>query len=1008
MVEPGKNQSKKKEIAFAHLNNPKEIEQDAQLNFFDKIFIKLSKIKASTDDKEYLGAYKQGWSKVVSHKLRIILSIFVLLLVIVGGVFVPDIPLLLQRNSVMQAVENEDYDVAIDTLQEYLEEKPNDFKTSMLGIRVAMIVGDIDYAKKLIKQNYSSKNLKKDPSLGFFHALTSFDDPIKIINQLNEVLKNIPDHIASRVLRGYLSRQNSDLRRQSREDFNKAYDALYSSEEGVSSLDLQIMHNWFVENKNIDINLGTVSETFYLNEKFVLEHLLGFNPAQSIFELDFRLSFSDTVSDNLIHLTNTAIINFYFAIVLIEQKQFDEAETHISEIRSLISQDRYIFGVTQLEGLLAVARGRWLEAVKIFKKIDDAQITPDLQIKANLAAAMINSSEFDLADILTIYQNMLDIESNNFTAIINSTYLNLLNKDVRKAINVIELTDAIEESKIKLLWGIIRFLEKDYIRAHQNFSSVQEDDYKEIKFFIGATLVQQGRYEEALGYYWDISLEERDASFRKVVVLSRVRLLHRLNDWESSYHFLKNKESADFTNPLDYHYLRGLAAINVGNLTDAKEQLNVLKKNIAVAPFYFHALKGRYGSKEGSKSKALRSYFSAIKVAPSAWVAQEYVIEVLSFLDKYKEEHIKSGGVDRYNQHFNNIFLAVEGYVTGLFYDPQIAVFVANTLVETDPRRALSLIETATGINQSYIVRRSAAETYWQLDNFSQAIAVFEQAREWNPTDTNLLENLKIAYQSVNNDKKVQDIEQTINLIKAYKDGAIFEGIDYNEEKLAMHIPKLAGGNTDLLVKSITEITKNKNQYQIKEVHQLYKSLVKKASTTKKAEVLYSYALFNVLTGNKSKAFGIFDQALAIGLSSEQLQIEVMRTYIQHLVKERRFIKAIELLEQIRDIDDDISFYYIMKATVYRDRGETVKAVELLKDYLKQNPYSKVANRNLVESYIKISDYSSAEYYARRNARIFNKNSDSHDLLAEVYEAAGYKLRSRMHKNISLDAFNKQ
>ena len=175
---------------------------------------------------------------------KIIIAVAVLIVMLVAGVVIPNIPVQIKRGAAFKAFSAGDYKAAYYDFQEYINKRPEDREAVFYSARAARLIGEYQYAAAKIREISQYAEYSSSPDFLYEWSLVLVAESLpKALTKLDELITQSPNHVAGRLLRGILLGDNVDMRR-SRDDFIKADEIMRSqadddNEVGSSLLQLR-------------------------------------------------------------------------------------------------------------------------------------------------------------------------------------------------------------------------------------------------------------------------------------------------------------------------------------------------------------------------------------------------------------------------------------------------------------------------------------------------------------------------------------------------------------------------------------------------------------------------------------------------------------------------------------------------------------------------------------------------------------------------------------------------
>ena len=301
-------------------------------SFLDRVTEKIDKIKkksfegisSAVHSSEALAADAAPFKK---NKKLIIVSVVVLLIVALGAVIIPNLPAQMQRSSGFAAYQQGNYTQAIADLQVYLDARPNDHAARYFLAVSALYTDDTEYAREVILDLYARQLLPEEP-VGYFYALFNLNRPQVALPALDDVVSRFPDNVAARLLRGIMLGHQDNAVRQARDDFLQLIDQIYAGKEDVEQI--RFLYGYLLQQAYPPLPqdfASDVREQEGVSAPHVFRYF-GFAPGLTGFV--HRLEYSDSSDFIDETLSSEGIANLYFAYMLINQNELQEAESILS------------------------------------------------------------------------------------------------------------------------------------------------------------------------------------------------------------------------------------------------------------------------------------------------------------------------------------------------------------------------------------------------------------------------------------------------------------------------------------------------------------------------------------------------------------------------------------------------------------------------------------------------------------------------------------------------------
>ena len=361
-------------------------------------------------------------------------SIPVVMIIILAVYLVPIVPLQVKRSAGFAAFQAGDYPEALSELQEYLIERPTDLDALYLAARAAMFSGDPIYAEQSIKTVQAAGGLP-DSVAGYYYALFNFDKPEEALRAVEHALNEVPQHLASRLLRGILLGQQQGKDREAREDFLQASEIVRNSDE-LEAEDVRVMHDYFQKRGYLSLSLELPPINADIHSR--VSRQLGFLPGLDGFVYRLQYSRAGALGEETLNAEST--INYYFVDMLLRHNEVQEAGSVLESLQRG-ADDSLI--VAQLSGFYAVASGDVADAQARFERmleeLPDDPITINNLATVELLSIGEGEGAMDhLRGVAATYRRLLELDFASVTEFVNGAYIALLSNDIPTAQNLLD------------------------------------------------------------------------------------------------------------------------------------------------------------------------------------------------------------------------------------------------------------------------------------------------------------------------------------------------------------------------------------------------------------------------------------------------------------------------------------------------------------------------------------------------------------------------------------------
>ena len=899
---------------------------------------------------------KAGLPAFLRGRKAVALGAVGLILLLIGGVIAPNIPQQMRRSAAFQAMSDGDYETAALELETYTKDRPNDAEAGLQYAMAALHIGDIAAARAAFGK-FSGADLaaREDFTLG--HILARLDSPDAVLPLLDSVVSRNSQSAAAYLIRGVLRANEGDLRR-ARDDFLQADVIIrgYAEED----LFLPLAHK---------ILLQTAARSSFSasspppKSSVPVEGRLGFPLGASGFANQYALpGDSEFLRDSP---PQSAIPALFYASMLIQSGQYQEAETELRQASSLAPD---LLMVANLEAFLLLHQGKFTEAAQKLSGIVD-RAPNSTRTLLNLANAQWseNPDPSRWESAAAAYDGILSAAPEPLDAAValnNRGHLRAFGGNLKGAredfVAAIEMIADAEGENADELLRHARFNRAVIDLAEGNSAEVLDELEKLAEErFPGASRALVAAAEIAI-------LPERAARYRAALTSNgdhepllasalyyerRGLLLRAL--WTLDQ--LPTSEGAgDLAN-----FRRGRILAKLQNIDAAKGQLEDIQD-----PRVAGALRAIVAAAQGDDESAIALYREALfadSEPPAFGNWAEYVESLGEWLapEWPSASDLESLPLDFY---------------------PRLAALSARALTRSDPDEARRLAELAVRVwPNDFLVLLHAGIALGRLGDAASGLSLLERALDGYPANEDLLKAMQEFRAEVGDrEGALRAAETLFNIANppGASDGA-FQMVG---------IPKELGGK---LQKSLAD-----RDYD--SALDVYKQALRTARNENvRNSLLYHRAALLRANQRASEALPLLDQLLTESEALDDRQrAAALAARGQSRQQEGDDEEAGEDFRQAAKLDPSQSDYLRRAALISSDPAAGLEEV------IRRFPSDPRAYWDLAEMYRKEGKFARVIRVMRRMARVNPGNSDIYKTLGETQATAGHSRDAAVNKQI--------
>lgn len=974
----GEGARTKRQRRSEHLDHFYKINQEGQQirtkqSLFDKLAGNMAARKKSKADAPPSAAGAIGQRLGQNKKLMIVGGV-VLLLAILAFIIIPIIPIQMQRSGGYAAFQEENYSDAYRQLADYLLERPEDHSAAYLAAQSALFSGNEAAAKRLFNDLYNDGRLTSEPGVGYYYALLNIDKPRQAIEALNSLLQREPGHAGGRLLRGFLLWDQPAALRQARDDFLQL-DEILRGDEDFS--EIEYLYQYLQKNSRheLPVELPHYSQPVESG----LQTYIG--PIHGLDGLIYQLGFSRHEEIAKERLSAADIANIYFTYVLIRQNEMEEAQ---SVLTGLMRNSSDKLAVQQLAAFFSAVQGDYGEARDWFGKMA-AQMAMDAQTLNNHALMDILATQgaIDISKIAERYEQIANSPNVGLIGLNNSAFFALLNGNYTAAgqrLGQIEQTDESGDSdekdennetpvQVQFNRALVNLVNGEVQAAKSQLAQIDVAALPAVADYVVSVYEKDNDLGGAIELMAAIS-EQID---NPEMELRRIRLINKSGEARVAYEDLLLFVDA---NPQQYGavYLLGKLALRLGETEVAdRQQANIVRAVQFNQEYYAAAFEGAALAAQGDNAAAAAAYYRAAENAPENAPRRDYLIE-------WATRTVETAPA--------RVVEVLRDYVEADNH-PAVLALLAYAVVNEDGAAAAAYADTAIAGGQGdYIVNLYAGGALVKIGNYQAALPLLEAAVSWQPAEVQAWRYLQQAALESGYTARSEQASRVISYLVATARG---EGPE-TQAAYRINIPK-----NKSIADKMREVLSGNGNYE--DALAVFAAELEKTADDPqmRADLLYSQATFESFHKQYSNAIPLFEEALALGLKTQEKQVKAMLFYAEVLSLTEQYSQAAQILQQIIELDGERLLYRRLYALALAGQAQREAAAELLRGLLLDYPLDRDTYYELAGVYADMEEYQVAIDTAKILLRIYPNHAPSYRLLTELYSALGKPQKGRIY-----------
>ena len=964
MNQQNQNQNKKPHDSFSHFQK-KEVAPPIKESFFEKLGDQLRQRGDKKKAKQKAELALLAMSFLAARKKWILIGGGALLFLILVAVVAPNIPLQLQRSAGFSALENGDYQGAYEELNAYLIARPNDHQAAYYAAQAAIRIGDSNYAASLLNNLYTG-NVLAEPDIPYYYALVNIASPDNALQALDALLSKNPDHVGARFLRGWLLRDVDGAVRRAREDFLHVDELMRNSEESFP--DILFLHGYLVKSGafsvNFSVNLSPQPRPSVLSKSF------GFDTGLGGYLIRYRLS---TGNDFMgADLPPPAIAALYFSYMLMSHGETEEAE---AELNGAENQNPDSFAVRQAFAFLRIRENDYAAAAEAFTAlVRDAPDDADTLNNAAITRVLNEWSEDSVATAIRLHNDVLLVDPLDIVALNNGAYLHITQGDYMAADRLLSEVSADATPQTNLNLGLIKLWRNDPDGAVDLFSTISEQDISNIGRYVTNVYVRQRDFDKAIKAY---RLYEEKNPDEIDLVMGRVKILIESGDLQLAYQVLIEL-AEQHPNHAETHYRLAGVALNLGDNAVFEHGKATLLEVAGESSHYYQSLRAQEFSHNGDLAAAAVAAAMAMADASDTQSLHDYAVQWAQFL-------VESDGATV----AETLRPMLDDY-----YDEEIVALLGYALAESDPARAIELIDLLQSNNNlSFVSQRYAGGALAKIGDYRDALLLLERARQWMPTHVPLLE----ALQDVRvNSGDAEAATQLGEIIDYLRDVATGKDV-YAEVTYEIYVPQKGSAIGIKIRGAVTD--PNAVQLSDAVLAEYDAALKKETNALERARLFYSRATFLAYLKRFADSAKNFQQALVAGLLPKEEQTKALLFYTEVLSQQERYAEIAQIAEQLLTLDESL-LYRRIYASSFSDSGNLERAVSEYVTLLGRYPAALDAYYDLAQLQNATERTEEAEETLKRLLRIAPNYALAYKLLADIYNQQGEREKVQEYNDV--------
>ncbi|MCH9758700.1 MAG: hypothetical protein K0U19_06275 [Proteobacteria bacterium] len=939
----------------------------------EKIFQRNEK---SESNESNAGGHKLSYEQIISfvrqNKKLAIWTGGGIFLIVLAVLIIPLIPLQIERSAGFAAFQQKNYSEAFRQLDSYTNRRSNDHAAVYTAARAALFSGNISYARKAIDTLYQNGFLSETSGIGYHYALLNLKQPRMAIDALNATIQSDPSHAGARLLRGILlAQEQPDNMRQARDDFLQLVDVLQSNRE---FLEIEFLHRYIQQGSYLQLqpSLPVYQQNHSSNQ------WLSVNGTLDGFVSGLQLSNSKVfVEENLPPLM---IANLYFAYMLLENNEIAEAKAIMTGLQRNANDS---LAVQQLQAFLHVYEGEYSAAQNVFANIFQRQPEDAKTLNNNVVMdIVVNEKTLDINGIVALYANLPQTENADTREWSNSAYFALLAGDNALAKTIIDhlLRDEYNLSEqFKFNQALLSWANGNIADAAKQLLSISPTAIPNVQYYIVTLYEKSGDMKKAIDLIGNIY---RANTKNTRAFIEWVHLLYENGDLRWVFYELQ-KHILNFPSNDEVRYWLGYIALLLEEneiYQDQNEYFSQLQESDNTQQHYYDALMGAdLFIKERIEAGAV-AYQRAIKSTKD--LDQKYVY-LMQWAQLYVE-HNPTKVADLLRQY-------QEQYSGG-----EIFALLAYALADDDAMAAAEYAQRAINDGNSHIINLYAGAALVKIGDFISATPLLEVASRQRPARANILAFLQRAYADAGDTSQAERVKTTL----MYLDALLGDNPPTSQISYRIYLPKISA-----IVNKVRTVLNNSGGSSADALAAYAEVLSDEKYKDKRADILYSQATFEAYLKNYAQAISLFEEALAVGFSDQKRQIDAMLFYAEMFSLEKQHKRAVNVLEQVIEISDNLLLHQRLYAVALARNGEKEAAITLFNDILLRYPADLQTYQDFANIYFLELEYSSSIAVARQLTLVDPNYAPAYKLFAEIYSLLGDNEQSEIYSAIysSLD-----
>ena len=699
-----------------------------------------------------------GLSALARRPKTLAIAVGGLALLVVAAVVAPNIPQQMRRSEAFQSMENGDYAAAAAALDTYILERPNDAEAGLQYALAALHIGDYAVARGAFEKYAGSPSAQReDIALG--RALTQMDNPDIALPLLDELVSRASGNAAAHLTRGVLFAAQDDSRR-ARDDFIQADDLIrgYVEEDPLIGLAHKILL------QNIARREFT-APTPAPKSPAPVEGRIGFPLGAAGFDNRYALPDDEAILNE--NPPQSAIPALYYAHMLIEDGQRQEAETELGQASSLAPD---LLMATNLEAFMLLQQAKFTEAAeKLSAVVERAPNSPRALLNLANAQWSENPDPARWESAAAAYDEIL---ANNPDA-----------PEAPQALN--------NRGHIRTFGGNLKGAREDFSAAIQMLESDDSQNAKSLsqraRFNLAVIQLAEGYGAEALDDLEKLAEEKFPTASRALVAAAEIAILPERAARHRAALAAAGEQEPLLATALHYER-RGLllrALWTLGQIPPDENNRDILEfrrgrilaklQNADGAgqaadgiadPRRAGVLRAVMAAADGEGDAAVERYRQALDAGPPPTPAE-------------LAEFIESLGEWLSPEWPESADLQVEGFSPE--YYPRVAALAARALEENNPENARELAELAVRVwPNDFLILRHAGIVLGELGDPESGRLLLDRALEGYPAAPDILRGLQ-EFRAADGDRDgaLQAAETLFNLVNPQDDeseeGAVFQ-----------------------------------------------------------------------------------------------------------------------------------------------------------------------------------------------------------------------------------------